>query len=248
MKISCLTITQFNRINLLRKSLWSYSQQSLEPKSRELIIVHHDGNECTKAIQYLLSEYKIEGKIFEVASAPLGALRNISIEKATGDLLCQWDDDDFYHPDRLQIQSLPFESNNCAATTLASQFFWFCNREELYIRKGGKEGIHGSIMFRNHLELQYDSLMAKGEDTKLIQTLLLKGAANIYCIEDNPQLFVRTYHGLNTWEFEHHFKHTRQALNVEWLIANENKIREWIAVLQIPNVKVRDANSIAFHT
>jgi glycosyltransferase involved in cell wall biosynthesis len=248
MRVTCLTITQFNRINLLQKSLWSYSQQSVEPQSRELVIVHHDGNECTTAIQHLLSEYNIEGRIFEVASAPLGALRNISIEKATGDLLCQWDDDDFYHPDRLQIQSSLFEKSNCIATTLATQFFWFCDREELYIRRGGKEGIHGSIMFRNHLGLLYDSNMAKGEDTKLIQTLLLQGATSIHCIEDNPQLFVRTYHGLNTWEFEHHFKHTKQALNVEWLLANETKIREWIEVLQIPKVKVRDANEIAFTT
>lgn len=248
MKISCLTITQFSRINLLHKSLWSYSQQSVDPKSRELVIVHHDGVEYTTAIQHLLLKYNIEGRIFEAAPAPLGALRNISIEKATGDLLCQWDDDDFFHPDRLRIQSFPFEISNCIATTLATQFFWFCDRGELYIRRGGKEGIHGSIMFRNHLGFLYDSEIAKGEDTKLIQKLQQQDATSIHCIEDNPQLFVRTYHGLNTWEFEHHFKHTRQALSVEWLLANETKIREWIEVLQIPKVKVRDVNQIAFTT
>lgn len=248
MKISCLTITQFSRMHLLRKSIWSFAQQVFSSGSKEIILVHHEGKECTNAIMKLLSEYKLEGRVIETAISPLGGLRNVSIEHADGDILCQWDDDDFYHPDRLRIQSLPFENNQCMATTLGTQFFWFCDRGELYIRKGGKEGIHGSIMFRNRQGLQYDAAMAKGEDTKLIQALMLQGPAAIHRIDDSPQLFVRTYHGLNTWEFEHHFKHTRQALPVEWLLENETKIREWIRVLEIPKVKVRDADNIAFTT
>jgi hypothetical protein len=30
--------------------------------------------------------------------------RHISIESATGDVLCHWDDDDLYHPERLERQ------------------------------------------------------------------------------------------------------------------------------------------------
>jgi glycosyltransferase involved in cell wall biosynthesis len=247
MKISCLTITQFKRLDLLRKSIWSYSNQSIDSNLRELILVHHDGHEFTIAIERLLAEFQTSGKIIEVSHLPLGELRNISMANADGDLLCSWDDDDFFHPDRLLIQSRPFEKESCVATTLAKQFFWFPDRHELYIRRGGKEGIHGSMMFRNNLKLKYDTTLKKGEDTKLIETLITQSKENIYCIDDNPHLFVRTYHGLNTWDFEHHFKHTRQALNVEWLLANETKIREWLEVLQISDVDVRDTLQIAFH-
>jgi glycosyltransferase involved in cell wall biosynthesis len=34
----------------------------------------------------------------------LGALRNISLESARSEIICQWDDDDYSHPGRLAIQ------------------------------------------------------------------------------------------------------------------------------------------------
>src|SRR5687767_2274290 len=109
MRISCLTITQVSRLHLLRRCLRSYSRQTIHSSLRELLLVHHDGHEGTRAIRKLLNEFTIDAKIVEVARAPLGKLRNISIENASGELLCQWDDDDIYHPSRLLMQSLPFE-------------------------------------------------------------------------------------------------------------------------------------------
>jgi glycosyltransferase involved in cell wall biosynthesis len=34
----------------------------------------------------------------------MGILRNISIDKAQGEYICQWDDDDWYHTERLERQ------------------------------------------------------------------------------------------------------------------------------------------------
>lgn len=242
MKISCLTITQLNRINLLRRCLLSYSEQTIISDDRELILIHTDGTKGSKAIEKLLAEYNVDARIFDVPNSPLGELRNISIKRANGELLCQWDDDDFYHPNRLLVQSTPFKESKYMATTLAIQFFWFCDKGDLYIRKAGKEGIHGSIMFRSDLGLRYDPLMSKGEDTSLIQGILMHGPESIHCIDDHPELYVRTYHGKNTWNFAHHYKHTRQALNAEWLLENEHKIRDWIKILRIPAVNIRDNN------
>ena len=44
-------------------------------------------------------------RIFEPdGELSLGALRNMSVENAAGEILCQWDDDDLHHPERLQHQ------------------------------------------------------------------------------------------------------------------------------------------------
>jgi glycosyltransferase involved in cell wall biosynthesis len=239
MKISCLTVTQLSRINLLRRCLRSYSLQSYDSNLRELIVVHHDGFPCTTAIKKILIEYQIEAKIIEAPIAPLGELRNISIENAIGDILCQWDDDDFFHPDRLKIQSAPFINAGYMGTSLANQLYWFFNTNNLYIRNGGKEGIHGTLMFRNDPGLRYAPVMSKGEDTKLIQDILNKNPFGICCIEDHPELYVRTFHGLNTWDYDHHHKRLyQQAMGTDWIKRNEREILEWLVVLDIPKVNI----------
>jgi glycosyltransferase involved in cell wall biosynthesis len=250
MKISCLTITKLSRIHLLRRCLKSYSWQSFDVNWRELIVVHHDGRRCTNAIKKLLAEYEIEAKIIEAPVGPLGQLRNLSIEHAAGDILCQWDDDDFFHPDRLKIQSAPFNNADYMATSLSKQLYWFFNTNNLYIRSGGKEGIHGTLMFRNDLDLRYDPLMFRGEDTKLIQDILIKDAFGICCINDHPELYVRTFHGLNTWDYDHHHKRLiRQAKDSDWIERHKKQILEWMLVLDIPAVNIcNNMDQIIFTT
>jgi len=246
MKISCLTVTQISRIAMLRRCLSSYAYQTIDVSSRELLLLHHDGPHATSAFQRLATDLNIEARVIEVPRAPLGRLRNLSIEHARGELLCQWDDDDFYHPDRLLTQSSPFDAIGCVATSLDSQFFWFRDANDLYIRRGGKEGIHGTVMFRNGIGLKYDEVMTKGEDSRFMQDLLKHGNASVVRIDNRPELYVRTYHGLNTWDLGHHRSHTRQALSADWLIHNETKVRDWIRTLGFPRVKVRDPQRIAF--
>jgi hypothetical protein len=40
--------------------------------------------------------------------ATLGTLRGLSLDVATGEIVCQWDDDDCHHPDRIlhQVQQM----------------------------------------------------------------------------------------------------------------------------------------------
>lgn len=210
------------------------------------MLVHHDGSEGTRALKELLAALQIEAAIISVRRAPLGELRNISLEHATGDLLCQWDDDDFYHPDRLLLQSAPFADPDCIATSLDSQLFWFCNSGDLYVRRGGKEGIHGTVMFRNELGLQYLPTMSRGEDSRFMQEVLGLGHRRVRRVDNHPELFVRRYHGRNTWEFDHHYKQALQAFDVDWLRRNEAAIRNWLKVLDISEVRVRAPHEIAF--
>jgi hypothetical protein len=72
MHISCLTVTQSSRLNLLPRCLQSYADQVLDTSVRELLLLHHDGPDTTIAIRRLLAAFAIAGRILEVDRAPLG--------------------------------------------------------------------------------------------------------------------------------------------------------------------------------
>ncbi|MCC8197454.1 MAG: glycosyltransferase family 2 protein [Tannerellaceae bacterium] len=48
----------------------------------------------------------------------LGELRNLCVQNADGKYICQWDDDDWYSEDRLQIQMEYIIKSNKAAWVL----------------------------------------------------------------------------------------------------------------------------------
>ena len=246
-KVSCLMITQVDRTHLIGRALTSFALQTLPERKKELVIVHHDGRSCSELIEEACRKAGVAATIMDVPKAPLGALRNISIQNSSGNLLCQWDDDDFYHPDRLLAQSAAFRDPNCVASTLAMQMCWFCDRGEIFIRTGGKEGIHGSIMVRGDAGCRYEPTLKRGEDSGYINQILAGGTDRIRRIDDRPELYVRRFHGGNTWDFEHHYKPLyKRASSATWLKANEQHIREWLDVLGVSNVAVRDCASVAF--
>lgn len=249
MKISSIIVTQIKRIDLLEKSLWFYSRQTLDKTCLELLIVHHDGLAATEKISSILKELSIEARILHVEKRPLGALRNIGLRAATGDIICQWDDDDLCSPDRLKCQSSYFSNSEILATTLHSQICWFSNLGELYIRTGGREGIHGTIMFRNGLNLFYSDNMDKGEDTCLMTDILRVAKNGVYCIDGHPELYLRTYHGNNTWNFAHHYGRLKhQAMPEDWLLTHRTRIIKWIQAYDLTNVIVKDnLHNTIFH-
>jgi len=247
MTISCLSVTQKSRIKLFEKAVNSFSKQTFEASKRELIIVHHDGQEFTEQLKDLMITQRIDNFVIsENRHLPLGELRNISVLAAGGDLLCQWDDDDIYHRERLRVQSYPFQDEGIIATTLGLQIFWFPNSREVYIRKGGKEGIHGSIMFKRDIQHTYPSMQKKGEDTTYICDLIKSYPVGIYRIDERPELYVRTVHGENTWPDNHHRNQIAQALDRSWLNQREASIRQWLKEFAIDDVNVCDASGIVF--
>src|SRR5882762_9182892 len=100
--VSCLCVTK-NKLYQLKRAVNCFYGQSYARK--ELVIVY-EGNktEASKWISHL-KDPKI--KVVHVSVIPklsLGELRNISIAHAKGEYFCQWDDDDWYHRDRVKIQ------------------------------------------------------------------------------------------------------------------------------------------------
>ena len=101
-KVSCVMVTA-DRIKLCARSVWCYQQQTYSNKE---LVVLDNGNESMAALLKQLPADEVRyKKINRTPDLVLGDLRNTALNMATGSLIIpQWDDDDWYHPQRIQRQ------------------------------------------------------------------------------------------------------------------------------------------------
>jgi len=102
--ISCKMIT-YGRVEMLEESLHSFLQQTYSPK--ELIIVND------YPLQTLVFDHP-EVKIFNLdyTFSTIGEKENFAMEKCSGDIICQWDDDDVALPNHLSNVAKLIGDNN----------------------------------------------------------------------------------------------------------------------------------------
>jgi hypothetical protein len=68
---------------------------------------------------------------------------------------------------------------------------------------------------------------------------LTKNPSGIFRIDGHPELYVRTFHGLNTWDYDHHHQRLyQQAMGSDWIKSHEKEILDWMLVLDIPKVNI----------
>lgn len=131
---------------------------------------------------------------------PLGELRNISIRNADGEYVCQWDDDDWFDPDRLTVQMQLLGDTDKPACILSRWIVFDSQHNKSYI--SNKRLWEGSVLCRKEIMLDnpYPAL-TKGEDSSVIEYLHKNDQLHI--IENRPELYIYISHGTNTWEQEH---------------------------------------------
>lgn len=193
--VSCLCVTR-NRVALLRRAVQCFRQQTYAP--RELLIVYESDDPATRAFVRHLDDSDI--RVVEVAAQPrqsLGALRNLAVREARGDFIAQWDDDDWYAPERLQMQMQALAEQQRPACVLLR---WLMYDELLHqawlsqIRPW-----EGSLLARRDAMPDYADL-SKGEDKPALERML---KSSLLVGLDRPELYVYVYHGANTWERAH---------------------------------------------
>ena len=196
--ISCLCLTH-NKAFLLERAIKCYQAQTYPIK--ELIIVYKDNDLSARSV---VEKTNLEEIIpIEVSTSPpktLGELRNLSIERCNGDYFCQWDDDDWYHKSRLEVQ-LNAALNNWKPVCLLTFLLMF--------------DMTGGQAYLSHLNLWEGSILGKksivtrdikyadkdrGEDTPFINKL--SGSSDIYPLV-KPNMYIYVYHGANTWGYNH---------------------------------------------
>jgi hypothetical protein len=211
-KISCITITK-ERLVALKAAMDCYCRQTYP--ERELLIVTDGTPWYRQAIRrYILSLGRNDIRLVETGSEKytLGKLRNYGISQAQGELVCQWDDDDLYHHDRLKLQAEKIFAENAIGCCLTDQLHYFENTRELFWMDWNQQNvlpvfrlIPGTVMcFKKAAPLypEYGALASKGEDTEFLKALSVKGP--IAALSGQAHLYVYTYHGSNTFSEKHH--------------------------------------------
>jgi len=202
--ISCICVID-NRIHLLKRAFACFETQNYPNK--ELVISYTDTDEEIKSEINSFAEntgLRIL-KIGRDAEETLVVSINRSIAKCTGDYVCLWDSENWYHPSRLSFQYLNiqdagyhyeasilkriilFDSAHQKAYA-SSPYIWIdsilCNKE-VFLTNPFTDSVNGEL-----------------KDESLIE--FLQSKKSLYFIENSAFLYVRLYdeETSGSWNYE----------------------------------------------
>jgi len=196
--ISCLCVTH-NTLSQLERAIECFEAQTYPNK--ELLVLYESDNRYVR--QMAGGQPREQVYFVEVPAAPkltLGELRNIAVDQCNGEYFCQWDDDDWYARNRLQVQMDAITQSRKPASMLLYWLMFDSMDKSAYLSPFRLW--EGSILCRKSIitpTCNYASLV-KGEDTILLGNLL--SSNSIFPII-NPALYIYVFHGENTWDHDH---------------------------------------------
>jgi glycosyltransferase involved in cell wall biosynthesis len=254
--ISCLMVTlpTERRIALAKRSIAGYCAQT--HADRELVIV---ANRASPDDVAALSAHigALDREDIRITVAPddlrLGALRNLSMTLARGDVICQWDDDDLYHPHRLERQFGALEGEGHRAVYLQEVMQYYQDRHALYLtnwRATASGGHPGTLMARRTAAVHYPEhghMADRGEDLEAARSLIEQGGVGYLRAE--PHLYLYVSHGGNTWDDGHHEMLSRElSVSKALLLRREASLRAGLApfAFDADSIDVIGNNGIAF--
>lgn len=200
--ISCIMPTK-NRREFVARSLYYFEKQDYPNK--ELIVVD-DGDDL---VVDLVSQYPHVRYLAPQYAHTVGVKRNIACEAAQGEIICHWDDDDWYAPTRLSYQAAPVLAGEADVTGLHLQYVldirqmrgWHC--ADAPSTSVGVEGMHyGTAMYRKHLWSTRSRFQdsAEGDDGSGFVRRLINFGAIVQTLPCASQhVYVR--HGRNIWKY-----------------------------------------------
>jgi len=205
--ISCFTVTQEGRQGVLARAIADFCIQTAP--ERELVIVHDGGHELHAAVLDLARAG--DGALIRVVQVAgkrtLGALRNAAIDAARGDYVCQWDDDDRFHPQRLNVQLEALRSTKSDCSFLCDQLHLFADVREMYWDDWYDEPYPlnfapGTLFARRDALARYPE-QHLGEDTAQVVSMLRQGR-RFARLREHGFLHVYVFHGRNSFDHAHH--------------------------------------------
>lgn len=261
-KICCVMATN-GRIDCIKKSVYCYLNQTYSNKS--LLILSQGTESVNQEIQCYLKSLSREDIQFFTApqNLSLGGLRNTLVEMSQGDIICQWDDDDLYHPLRLITQYNCLRSNSGNVASLYCDFLkYFENSQELYWCDWSSNPVPsnrylcGTVMFHKEVFAKFPifypdhgSQCHVEEDLNALQKLVSIGS--IGPVFAGYQ-YVYVYHGKNTYDIDHHYlgidtKWSKKLHSVDELLNQRKLLEETFIGMGIRSkINVRSADAIAF--
>jgi len=205
--VSCLTVTRECRLASLRLALGDYRRQT--HTDRELVIVH-DGSAAFHDRVEAVARTNGQSDVTVHRASPgltLGQLRNIAVGLAAGTYVCQWDDDDRYHPRRLEVQLQALRADDGDFCFLTDQLHLFADTGTLYWDDWTGEippldVVQGTLLGRTDKLPAYPAL-GRGEDTAVVRELVALGH-RVTRLHEHGYLYAYVFDGGNVWDYGHH--------------------------------------------
>jgi glycosyltransferase involved in cell wall biosynthesis len=190
-----------DRVDLARRAVQCFVQQT--HANRELIVVD-DGNADYRPLLRAAEAFAPVKhiKLPNSNRRSLGELRNIAIEAANGDWCIQWDDDEWYHAERVSRQLATAIASGVGASALRWTLMDVpTTRGRLQFRTRTGIATPGTLLFKKS-DLRYPPLARNEDGIFLRDVRRRRGRARLE--RATSHLFVRVFHGSNTWD-ERHF-------------------------------------------
>lgn len=192
--VSCLMVTR-GRLFPSRFAVDCFRSQTWA--ERELVLICDAPGTPIEAYCRELCDPRIRVVTPAQPAGSLGELRNLSLRSARGDWICQWDDDDLYHPQRLELGMLLLQAMQADAVFLSRWMLWSPAARKVGV-SGAREW-EGSMLARRAAVPSYPGL-ARGEDTAVMHQMLGRGRVALL---DAPWLYTYVQTGVNTWTAQH---------------------------------------------
>jgi glycosyltransferase involved in cell wall biosynthesis len=209
--VSCLMVTlpTAYRAQLLRRSMAAYCQQTHAALELVIVVDTAGRSEASDVLAMVAALGRQDIRVvLPERKLSLGALRNLSWREARGDVICQWDDDDLSHPQRVSLQLEALLASGRPACYLQEFMQYFPTERRLYrvnFRVSPDRVAVNTLMCRRDLAVAYPEAgpnAARGEDAALVQQI--RDSGGYHALEGMAHLFVYVSHGRNTWEDGHH--------------------------------------------
>ena len=233
--VSCL-MTTYDRLSLAKYAILSFARQTHSEK--ELIVVSDGSARFRRSLERYAAALGLARVRFLYAGPErltLGRLRNLSVEAAAGELVCQWDDDDYSHPERLKLQVNELVRADAGACFFTDHLQFIEEQGALYwvdwtLAQAESDMDHlapGTMMMRRELRFRYpeDGPWARqGEDSVLLDTIWR--GTKVTSLRNAGYLYLYRSHGENTFSREHHYRLSYCRTTVARLRENADRIRE----------------------
>jgi hypothetical protein len=189
-----------DRPHFVQRAIRYFLEQTYGTK--ELLVVD-DGAEPVKAlipadgpVRYL----RLEGK------HTIGAKMNAGVQAAQGELISQWDDDDWHGPSRMAAQAAPILAGESTITAMQGAPFYQIAADRTWSAPNGlmrmhhMNGVHcGTLMYRRSGWAGTEGYpdLSFFEQTTFLERMLAAGES-LKTIA-NYRYYVQVRHGKNTW-------------------------------------------------
>lgn len=254
MLVSCLMVTLPvpERLVAMTRAVEAFLHQS--HPDRELIVVVDQGERRHRdAVAAVLAGFERQEIKVIMPDVPmtLGALRNLSVDHASGEVLCQWDDDDLHHPQRITKQLAQPAHGECAATLLQDVMLYDLPRRKLYWTNWAATPatVHpGTLLCLRSVMQRYPESGPNAllnEDLVLLEALRAKH--EVRALAGAPHLYIYITHGANI-SSPPHLAMLRDRLSISraLLQRREQALREGLKPFELEGATVEGSNGPAF--